>query len=139
MRFAMIVFLMGALGMTVSCAHKQKDQAQAEQKLEAKKIITVKAVDKDKKQEAFTCLVGKDQRTVTIDRKAKRCEVHYTKHGEKQQVAWAESTQDICTKAFSNIRGNIEKNGYKCQDGLKAIKKGEKTRETASAKDVQKK
>ena len=113
MRASLVITLIGFLGLTVSCAHKQPAQetAKAETKVEKK-------VEKKQKRDiAYTCLVGKDKRTITLDKKEKRCEVHYTKYGEQNQVAWAESTPAICDRAFNNIRSNIEGSGYKCADG----------------------
>ncbi len=137
MRASTLVILVGFLGFTVSCAHKpvvdqgaEKQQAKVEKKIEKKKQADNKA---------YTCLVGKDQRLVTLDKREKRCEVNYTKFGDTEQVAWAESTPTICDDAFSKIRTNIEGSGYKCLDG-KDVKFGtpekkeeaKKPRETAS-------
>ena len=114
MRAQMTILLFAFAGLTVSCAHKPTHK-QANQKLE-KKVEKVK-IKSHKQEIAYTCLVGKDHRTVTLDKKAKRCEVHYTKFGDIQQVAWAENTPSICDRAFNNIRSNIEGSGYKCMEG----------------------
>ena len=124
MRASSLIVLFGFLGFTVSCAHKPAgvETAKTDQaKVEAEKKTDKKEEAKDK-EIAYTCLVGKDKRVVTLDKedKQKRCEVHYTKFGDRQQVAWAESTPDICDKAFNNIRENIEGSGYQCLDGLNA-------------------
>lgn len=74
-----------------------------------------------------------------LSKNEKRCEVNYTKFGDIQQVAWAESTPTICDNAFEGIRSNIEGAGYQCQEGTQfkkaEEKKGEdnKPLETASA------
>lgn len=133
MRARKALALVGFLSLTVSCAHKpqidegaKKDQAKVEKKIEKKQA----------NNQAYTCLVGKDKRLVTLDKKEKRCEVNYTKFGDATQVAWAESTPKICDDAFSNIRTNIEGAGYKCLDGADAKfedkKQEQKPRETAS-------
>ena len=116
MRARSILMLIGFLGFTVSCAHKPTTVVDEGQKKDVKvKIEKTEGIAK--KQSAYTCLVGKDQRTVILDRKEKRCEVNYTKFGDIQQVAWAESTPSICDRAFNSIRSNIEGSGFKCQDG----------------------
>ena len=116
MRASSLVILVGMLSFTVSCAHQQTTlDTGADQAKTAKKID--KKETKVAKTKTFTCLVGKDKRHVTIDQKEKRCEVNYTKFGDLQQVAWAESTPAICDRAFNSIRSNIEGSGYKCADG----------------------
>ncbi len=106
------------VSLTVSCAHKTTHgNATDTEKAEKAKVETQ---DKSKKEKAlaYTCLVGKDKRLVTLDKKEKRCEVFYTKFGDEKQVAWAESTPSICEETFGKIRTNIEGSGYKCLDGL---------------------
>ena len=104
------------LSLTVSCAHKQPKQEAVKLETKVEKKVAVKKADKN--QLAFTCLVGKDKRVITLDKKEKRCEVEYTKFGDSEQVAWAESTPAICDRAFNSIRSNIESSGYQCADGF---------------------
>lgn len=136
MKLRSIVALAGLLVFSASCAHKQTVVVEGEHQ-QAK--IEKKVEKKESNNLAYTCLVGKDQRTVTMDKKEKRCEVNYTKFGDIQQVAWAEATPSICDRAFNNIRSNIEGSGYKCQEGtefkIDTKKKEEikKPRETAAA------
>jgi hypothetical protein len=117
MRASSLIVLTAFLGLTVSCAHKQAvvDSGDKQEKV----VVVQEKKDQKKKDKdlAYTCLVGKDQRVVTLDKREKRCEVNYTKFGDEQQVAWAEATPSICQDAFSNIRTNIEGAGYKCLDG----------------------
>ncbi len=140
MRFSSVVILVGFLGFT-ACAHKGAIADKSEQKKAiVEKDLSQKA-DKDKmetkeavsKTESYTCLVGKDQRTVTLDRETKRCEVSYVKFGDQKQVAWAQSTPSICDQAFASIRTNIEGSGYKCVEGkeFKVEKKDKKGNEKA--------
>lgn len=121
MKLSSVLVLAGFLSLTVSCAHKSIELEKGPEPVVQTKKVEVKI--KNKKQannnKAYTCLVGKDKRQVTLDTSNKRCEVHYTKFGDRQQVAWAESTPSICEDAFSNIRSNIEGSGYKCNEGLK--------------------
>lgn len=126
MRASLVIMLTGLFSLTISCAHKnieKKEQVVVKETVIEKPIAKKEA---DKKARSYSCLVGKDQRVITLDREAKRCEVHYTKHGERQQVAWAESTQDICDRAFNSIRSNIENDGFKCNDGDTAAIKNDK-------------
>ncbi len=134
MRASSLVILVGFLGFTVSCAHKPAvDQGQKQaQKVEKK--VEKKAEKKEQADnKAYTCLVGKDQRLVTLDKREKRCEVNYTKFGDTQQVAWAESTPSICSDTFEKIRSNIEGSGYKCLDGTD-VKFGSPDKDDAKAK-----
>ena len=105
MRASLVLTLVGFLSLTVSCAHKaQVTETAKETKIEKK----VEKKAEVKKALVYTCLVGKDKRTITLDKKDKRCEVQYTKFGDQQQVAWAENTPAICDRAFNSIRSNIE-------------------------------
>ena len=137
MRFSSIVILVGFLGFT-ACAHKQAavDKGEAKSAKVEKKVdkkAEKKEADKQAKSKTYTCLVGKDKRTVTLDKESKRCEVSYTKFGDQKQVAWAESTPSICDDAFSNIRSNIEGSGYKCIDGtnIEKLQKSKDKKEEA--------
>ncbi len=138
MRAGSMIALVAFLGLTVSCAHKPAVDEGALQAATDKKVEQ-KAEKKQDDNLAYTCMVGKDRRLITLDKDKKRCEVHYTKFGDNQQVAWAESTPSICDDAYGKIRTNIEGAGYKCLDGADAKfeekKKEEekKTRETAAA------
>lgn len=127
MRTSLVILMAAFFSLTVSCAHKKVEETHAAKKDEAKKevIVAKKELKEEKTDRSFSCLVGEDERLVTLDRQEKRCEVHYTKSGDRQQVAWAENTQDICDRAFNSIRSNIEGNGFKCNDGT-AFKKDDK-------------
>lgn len=138
MRASSLIALVGFLSLTVSCAHKTTvDQGDQQAKVEKK--IEKKAETKQAKNLAYTCLVGKDRRLVTLDKKEKRCEVSYTKYGDLQQVAWAEATPSICDDTFSKIRTNIEGAGYKCLDGADAKFEDKKPVETAANTTTQRK
>ena len=129
MRASSLLVLIGFLGFTVSCAHKPSIDEGAKDVVEAKQTEH-KVEKKQADAKAYTCLVGKDQRLVTLDKREKRCEVNYTKFGDTQQVAWAEATPGICTDAFDKIRTNIEGSGYKCLDGTD-VKFGDPKKEEA--------
>ena len=131
MRASLITILVAFFGLTVSCAHKPAvDEGAKQAKVEKK--IEKKAEKKQADAKAYTCLVGKDERLVILDKKEKRCEVNYTKFGDQQQVAWAEATPSICDDAFNNIRSNIEGSGFKCVDGTE-FKKAEKKEQRKTA------
>lgn len=133
MRASSLTALIGFLCLTVSCAHKQPAQETAKTDAKIEKKVEIKKQAKD--ELVYTCLVGKDRRTIKLDKKQKRCEVQYTKYGDQQQVAWAESTPAICDRAFNSIRSNIEGSGYKCLDGADAkFEEKKEARETAAAK-----
>ena len=99
----------------IGCANKEKiestkQEEKAQVKVEQEQTIA-KSSDADK---SITCNVNKDKRVISLDKSPKRCEVFYTKFGEKSQVAWAEATPSICTDVMSKIRTNIENKGFKC-------------------------
>lgn len=62
----------------------------------------------------LTCVMGTDSRTITLQKGDKRCEVHYTKSGTLNNIAWGEKTPAICDRVFDNVRTNIETGGFKC-------------------------
>jgi hypothetical protein len=147
MKKSSLITLFAFASLTISCAHKaphSEDASADTKKAEIKVVEKTKKKDKQAKKDqlAYTCMVGKDKRTVIIDEKDKRCEVHYTKFGDEQQVAWAESTPSICHDAFSKIRTNIEGSGYQCLDGLNAQfeqkKEKDKEKEEKKAEEVTK-
>ena len=111
--FALIILFLGFTACTSSGKKEQatkvdKSQVTAAKKAEAK-------ADKKENLERYTCVVGKDKRLVEIDRSTKgRCEVHYTKLGDENSVAWAQATPSICTEVFGRIRTNIESAGFEC-------------------------
>lgn len=128
MKAIKVIFVSSVLGLTLSCAHKENSAL-----IDPSGKQTMMT---DNPSHAFTCLVGKETRTVTLHRKENRCEVHYTKFGNREQVAWGENTQDICDRAYNNIRSNIESRGFQCAEGLAHNRKAEaieKTIETTSA------
>ena len=105
---ALLTFL-----FTAACAQKQKSGDIVEAKAPEKQEQTL--AQKNISDQAYQCTVNKDTRLVEFDKSTKRCEIHYTKFGEKMQVAWAENTPSICNDVFAKIRTNIESKGFKCQ------------------------
>lgn len=69
----------------------------------------------------YTCQVLNDKRVVEFKTDAGRCEIHYTKFGNSEQVAWAEATPTICSDVFAKIRSNIEEKGFSCESGAKNL------------------
>ena len=112
MKLGTLLILGSALAFTVSCGHKKKvaEQTTPETKVNANSLAKTELG----KDGAYTCLVGKDQRLITFDQGKKRCEIHYTKFGERSQVAWAQATPTICTEVYGKIRKNIEDRGFTC-------------------------
>ena len=138
MRASLLIVMAGLLGLTVSCAHKQATDSNslAKKDIKLEKKLEVKKADNT----VYTCLVGKDKRTVRLDKKDKRCEVQYTKYGDKQEVAWGQATPAICEKAFNSIRTNIEGSGYKgringCQKVEAQLKKKIEAKTTVKKDD----
>lgn len=107
----------------VSCAHKPMDKEHTKLTQdhpishESKPVKEVTPVVESKKGDiSFNCKFGEDSRTITLQKGNNRCEVHYTKSGTLNNIAWAEKTPSLCDKVFDNVRNNIEKGGFKCAD-----------------------
>lgn len=103
-----------SFALSIGCASTNKttgDQAEATPKIETN-MTEQKGHHGD--ATAYNCMVQDDKRVITLDKEAHRCEVHYTKFGNKTQVAWAQATPSICKDVFSKIRKNIEEKGFKC-------------------------
>lgn len=136
MKSTLLLLATAALLGTTACSHKQlnneptTEHAALTSEAPKQELHTVVKPTENKDKLALACLVKKDKRLIEIDKKAKRCEVFYTKEGHRNQVAWAESTQSVCENIFQSIKANIEKGGFKCTSDLKEFDKEE--RKTAS-------
>jgi len=119
MRLKTLFCIMAISTLSVACASKKKAELQ-DQKAQVKTEAT-------QSENSYACLVGKDVRLVEVEKTQKGCEVNYTKLGEKQQVAWAESTPSICTRVKKQIRNNIEAKGFKCDQNMANLTKERKT------------
>lgn len=64
----------------------------------------------------YSCQVLDDKRIVEFKKESGRCEIHYTKFGNSEQVAWAEATPSLCSEVYDKIRTNIEGKGFTCQN-----------------------
>lgn len=132
MKFNLILTLGCMSLIAVSCAHKPvetKDTAKLTTELpavkEEAKPMDNKAVEAKKGDVSLNCVLGQDSRIITLQKGEKRCEVHYTKSGNLNNIAWGEQTPSICDKVFDNVRSNIEKGGFKCSDeGQKTASNG---------------
>tara|TARA_B100001248_G_scaffold262262_1_gene257070 strand:- start:10646 stop:11038 length:393 start_codon:yes stop_codon:yes gene_type:complete len=118
MRILKKLAILGVCSFFAACAQNAKKPEKSVETKNTKKIEKAENVEK----EAIVCDVGEDKRLVQIHRttldnpyKTKRCEVHYTKWGEQQEVAWAQATQELCPKILSNIKENIEAKGFSCK------------------------
>ncbi|MCB0357128.1 MAG: hypothetical protein KDD40_08980 [Bdellovibrionales bacterium] len=129
-----IIYLSGLFILSVACAHKKPQPTTniSPESTQASSIEHNKTPDA-KPVQKVTCLVNDDQRTILLDKQPQRCEVFYTKFGEKSQVAWAEATPSLCRDVLNKIKTNIESKGFKCEahtDSQKTAK-----RDTASDQD----
>jgi hypothetical protein len=107
----------------VSCAHNkiEEDTTKSVQEIppkfskeEVKKDDVSKKEVKSNTDLSLSCTQGKDSRIITIQKGDNRCEVHYTKEGQLNQVAWGEKTPSKCSDVFENVRTNLEKGNFKC-------------------------
>lgn len=132
MKLRTLAIMVCMTGLASACATKQIETEVVDPAAHTVKQQVKKEDKKDTKQakedaKELTCMVNKDARLISLEKTEKRCEVHYTKNGETNQVAWGESTPSICDDVFNNIKTNIEKEGFKCSDS-----KDDKKTQTAS-------
>ncbi|MGE4133765.1 MAG: hypothetical protein AB7F86_19160 [Bdellovibrionales bacterium] len=118
------VLMVSVLALTAGCATKKKktDVAEAPKpavKTEAPAKVTTE--EKTLEGRYYTCQVLKDKRVVQFKTDKGRCEIHYTKFGSEEQVAWGEATPTICSDAYEKIRSNIEAKGFKCSGKPEAV------------------
>ena len=67
-----------------------------------------------------TCNNGSDQRLVSvIDTREGPCGVVYSKHGNKNTVAYAKNDMSFCDKVYDNIVGNLTGGGFDCGGAAK--------------------
>jgi len=130
-----LIIAIGCMSVfAVSCAHKPiqdqdttkvSSQELPAPKAEQKAVAESKNADLKKGDQSLNCKLGEDSRTLTLEKGDKRCEVHYTKAGALNNIAWGEQTPSICDKVFDNVRSNIEKGGFICaDDGQKTAANG---------------
>ena len=63
----------------------------------------------------FNCSMGSDDRTIEIvNGENPRCEVFYTKNGERLSIARANWDSSYCDKVAGQVKGNLENAGYSC-------------------------
>lgn len=118
---AMIVSL-----FVVGCSSKKKEvettvneevqqvQEAAEEKVEEVKTTVEETVDAEATSK-LTCSVGSDERTVEIiEGDSPKCEVFYTKNGERLSIARANWDVAYCTKVLNQVKGNLENAGFSC-------------------------
>jgi hypothetical protein len=119
-----LILTIGCMSLfAVSCAHKPVESKDNTAKLTTElppvkqEVKTEnKVAEANKGDISLNCVLGDDSRVITLQKGDKRCEVHYTKSGTLNNIAWGEQTPSICDKVFDNVRGNIEKGGFKCSD-----------------------
>ena len=126
MKLRTVLCVLAIAGLSTACAQKEKKELKTEAKTADVKLEK-KTTTSDL---SYACKVGKDIRKVETEATTKRCEIHYTKFGEKSQVAWAEATPKICSRVRDQIRKNIEAKGFKCDADVAKLTTQE--RKTAS-------
>ena len=143
MKGFVLLIISSLFALSLGCASKNKKLDNKQEVAPAQSGKSeAKVTKQDGTDQSYNCLVREDTRTVTLDKEPNRCEVHYTKFGNTEQVAWAEATPSICSEVFSKIRKNIEDRGFKCTSGLQKLTNDKKTaqlneedgRSTASSK-----
>lgn len=106
---------------TMACAHTKKTESETslatviEAPSAPAKVEFKKDIKKENKNDfTYNCSLGKDSRIIHLQKGEKRCEVHYTKSGNQNQIAWAQKTPGICDSVFNQVLQTIEKGGFKC-------------------------
>lgn len=69
----------------------------------------------EKMASSFNCSLGSDDRTIEIvNGENPKCEVFYSKNGERLSVARANWDASYCDKVAGQVKGNLENAGYSC-------------------------
>ena len=107
MRNILYVTIIGSFCFTISCANKAKNTDTAEVFIPTTPIVepvTEVAPEKDSFQKTssheYECTVNGDKRIISINKTDSKCTVDYTKSGDTSEVAWGQSTPEICTNVL---------------------------------------
>lgn len=125
---AIFLTMILSLFMVAGCSSKKKEVEttvnneveQVENTVEEVQEEVTEAVNTAKEMSSetassFTCSLGSDQRSVEIvNGESPKCEVFYTKNGEKLSVARANWDFSYCEKVASQVKGNLDNAGFSC-------------------------
>lgn len=108
--------IMGILGLLnfAACSSAPKSGGGSDNGTGTSEGTKTAAAAKD--ADSFTCVKGKDSRTVTrLMGVSGGCQVEYTKHGEKRVVASAVKDVGHCETVANRIRKHLEDDTFSCQ------------------------
>ena len=129
---AMIFVMMMSLFVATGCSSKKKEvestvsneveqvETAMEEKVEEVKEVMAEKVEEmtetsSEMASSMTCTVGSDERTIEIVKgDSPKCEVFYTKSGEKLSIAKANWDVSYCEKVLGQVKGNLESSGFSC-------------------------
>lgn len=99
-----------------ACGSQETKKEQAEQSFSNKKSSKrmLKTSKPTVAENSMTCSLGKDNRTIGIEKNGNSCIVKYTKAGNTTEPARAKSDLNYCQKKANQIKTNLEKYGFKC-------------------------
>ena len=64
---------------------------------------------------SYSCSLGSDERMIEIvEGENPKCEVFYTKNGERLSIAKANWDSSYCEKVSGQVKGNLENAGFSC-------------------------
>ena len=137
MNIRIVMVTLSLAVFSVSCAHKGVEVKKADEATVVQKVDDKKDAVTKEGAVTYYCKVNKDIRQVNVEKASGRCEVFYTKYGEREQVAWAEATPTLCGDVSQKIRKNIEGAGFQCAEDVNALKATEESpRKTASKEEL---
>lgn len=122
-----LILIVGVISLAACSTAKKADTNKV---TDAEKTAAMKTAKDAKKAKPevktasdgqYTCQVLNDKRIVEYRKENGRCEIHYTKFGSSEQVAWAEATPSLCAEVFGKIRTNIEGRGFECTSTPKGL------------------
>lgn len=125
-----ILVILSLVALAACNTAKKKEQAAEAPKAPAPAVATVapaqpavkpKVESKMASEQQYTCTVNGDKRIVEYKTNNGRCEIHYTKQGTSEEVAWGQATPSICSDVFARIRSNIEGKGFSCESVSKGL------------------
>jgi hypothetical protein len=113
------VLLMAVVLPACSSVQKKSEPAPAAAAAPAAKPAVPAKVLKETKPvagaPALACEQGTDKRTVLIESKDGGCEVHYSKFGNSEKIAYSAHSQEYCVEVKEKIRSRLEAAQFTCK------------------------
>lgn len=92
-----------------------KAEDKAEEMAEEAEEAAEEMVSEATTAKSFSCSLGSDERSIEIvEGENPKCEVFYTKNGERLSIAKANWDASYCDKVANQVKGNLENAGFSC-------------------------